>query len=198
MMPARISEDKESDIEAMLEAPPTFSQWRPSSSQQVPSSQKSTETPKKERTMNEQESIEEKVRDCGANCNVHACSCVVLVLLTIETARGVSSIIAQRSAKFLPLTIANDVESVQELFWHRQSKKKEPLPVRLCKDDEAVGLIEGKWNPSTKVLVQYLGECSPNQRMPVFKKPTDTISWLWRCKRVVSGTCKAVYQGTQE
>ena len=74
---------------------------------------------------------------------------------------------AQRKATFLLLSIVKDIESVNDLYWHRQSKKKEPYPVRICKDDEAVGLIDKEWNPLTHVLVQYLGETDDNQRMVV-------------------------------
>jgi len=73
----------------------------------------------------------------------------------------------------LELAIADNITSPSDLFWHRQSKKKEPFPCRICNESELVlapRLETRKWDMEKQVLVQYLGEYQGiNQRALVPK-----------------------------
>lgn len=89
--------------------------------------------------------------------------------------------IAQFKAKHLELAICNDINSPSDLYWHRQSKKKEPYPCRLCQESELVlapQLQTKSWNKTTQVLIQFMGEYQPNQRQLVLKSQlTDSLLW---------------------
>jgi hypothetical protein len=161
------SSDDDSDIEEMLNEPPTFSQTSYSASQQEETEQQSTPSITKE------ESVEEKGKKWTCMCYSITRKAIVKTFSHVRLAAPLFAVLAQLKAKHLELDIADNIKSPSDLFWHRQSKKKEPFPCRICHESELVlapYLETKKWDKEKQELVQYLGEYQGvNQRAIVLK-----------------------------
>ena len=78
------------------------------------------------------------------------------------------STIAQRKLKTVSRSVDDNITNTDQLYWHvyRYKKgKKAPLPVRLCRDEEGVGIFPEGWDREKKVLVQYIGHSSDNNEI---------------------------------